>query len=222
MSRAFRRNPLDLLVAAGGVGVLALSAYIVHPNRAPGIEQSVFRVLNAIPDVVYWPVWVVMQLGNLLAAPAVAVAALVLRRWRLAAGALMVGVAKTFASRLVKDLVTRERPASVIDEVVRRGDASAAGEAFVSGHAVIAFGLAVLVHPYLPAGRRWIVWALAAAVAIGRVYVGAHLPLDVVGGGALGVAIGLALRFLLGAPVAAGTGAPATEADRPAAARIEQ
>lgn len=200
MNRAFRRRPLDLALAAAGAIVLVLCAYAVHPNKAPALEEDVFRVLNAIPDLFYWPVWVVMQLGNLLAAPAVALGALVLRRWRLAAGALLVGVIKIFASRLVKDLVTRERPASVIDDVVRRGDASAAGEAFVSGHAVIAFGLAVLVHPYLPPRRRWIVWALAVLVAVGRVYVGAHLPLDVVGGAALGAAIGLVLRVLLGSP----------------------
>ena len=200
MKPAFRRRPLDLALAALFAGVLVLSAYVVHPNRAPAIEESVFRVVNAIPDLAYWPVWVVMQLGNLLAAPAAALGAAAFRRWRLAGGALLVGVIKIFASRLVKDLVTRDRPASVIEDVVRRGDASAAGEAFVSGHAVIAFGLAVLVAPYLPRRFRWLVWATAFIVAVGRVYVGAHLPLDVVGGGALGAAIGLVLRFALGSP----------------------
>ncbi|HJR44628.1 MAG TPA: phosphatase PAP2 family protein [Actinomycetota bacterium] len=200
MTRPSRRDARDLIWAVLAVGLLVLCAVAIHPNRASTAEVSVFRVANAIPDLVYWPVWAVMQLGNLLAAPAVALGAAILRRWRLAGGVLLVGAAKTLLSRVVKDLVTRERPASVIDDVVRRGDASAAGEAFVSGHAVIAFGLAVLVDPYMPPGRRWIPWALATAVCIGRVYVGAHLPLDVVGGAALGLAIGLVLRFALGGP----------------------
>jgi undecaprenyl-diphosphatase len=86
----------------------------------------------------------------------------------------------------------------VIDDVVRRGDASAAGEAFVSGHAIIAFSLAVLLTPYLT--RRWRIaaWALAAGVCVGRVYVGAHLPLDVVGGAAIGCAVGAVLDLVLG------------------------
>ena len=46
---------------------------------------------------------------------------------------------------------------------------------------------------------------MAVAIAIGtallRVYTGAHLPLDVIGGAALGVAIGAALTLALGVPV---------------------
>jgi glycosyltransferase 2 family protein len=37
-------------------------------------------------------------------------------------------------------------------------------------------------------------------VSLGRVYVGAHLPLDVLGGAALGVATGALVHVLLGAP----------------------
>ena len=44
-------------------------------------------------------------------------------------------------------------------------------------------------------------WVLVAIVMIGRIYVGAHNPLDVVCGAALGVALGMAVNLLLGAPV---------------------
>ena len=198
MKTESRRDPRALGMAAGWLVVLVLSAVAVHPDRVSGAEEAVFRALNAIPDLAYWPVWVVMQLGNLLAIPAAALVVLISRRWRLAGALLLAGGAKTVLSRAVKDVVTRHRPASVIDDVVRRGDASATGEAFVSGHAVIAFSIAVLVHPYLPPGKRWIPWALATVVCVGRVYVGAHLPLDVVGGAALGTAVGMILRFLCG------------------------
>jgi membrane-associated phospholipid phosphatase len=39
-----------------------------------------------------------------------------------------------------------------------------------------------------------------AAVFLSRMYVGAHLPLDMVGGAALGVAVGALVRLLLGVP----------------------
>jgi undecaprenyl-diphosphatase len=45
-----------------------------------------------------------------------------------------------------------------------------------------------------------VAWALAAAVCIARVYVGAHLPLDVIGGAALGWAAGGLTHLILGAP----------------------
>jgi len=78
-----------------------------------------------------------------------------------------------------------------------------AGLSFPSGHAMIAFGIAVLVSPYLR--RRWQVLAFAVAVlnSVARVYLGGHAPLDVLGGGAAGVTLG-ALLLVVGAPVRGG------------------
>jgi undecaprenyl-diphosphatase len=70
----------------------------------------------------------------------------------------------------------------------------------VSGHAIIAFGIATLVHPYLHRPWRIAVWTLAALACIGRVYVGAHLPLDVVGGAAAGIALGFLIGLITGVP----------------------
>jgi membrane-associated phospholipid phosphatase len=41
---------------------------------------------------------------------------------------------------------------------------------------------------------------MAVFVCVARVYVGAHLPLDVVGGAALGLAAGTGVRLLFGRP----------------------
>jgi glycosyltransferase 2 family protein len=52
-------------------------------------------------------------------------------------------------------------------------------------------------------------------VFLTRMYVGAHLPLDMVGGAALGVAVGALVRLLLGVPVRSSgpAGDPAAAAD---------
>jgi membrane-associated phospholipid phosphatase len=171
------------------VGLLILTGLHVDGNYASGPERDVFRAFNELPSVFYWPAWLVMQLGNLLAVPAVAIIALVSRRYRLVVACVIVGAGKWYVSRLLKDVFLRERPASILSEVVLR-DAPASGQAFVSGHAVIAVGLAVVVHPYLGRTGRILVWVAATVVCIARVYVGAHLPLDVVGGAATGWAIG--------------------------------
>jgi glycosyltransferase 2 family protein len=60
--------------------------------------------------------------------------------------------------------------------------------------------IATLVAPYLGRRARWIAVAVAAVVCVSRLYVGVHLPLDVVGGAALGWAAGSLVHLMLGAP----------------------
>jgi membrane-associated phospholipid phosphatase len=61
---------------------------------------------------------------------------------------------------------------------------------YPSGHAAVAAALTVVVSAHLSV--RWVIAALALGgiVLFGRRYVGAHLPLDVIGGAALGAIVG--------------------------------
>ena len=70
-------------------------------------------------------------------------------------------------------------------------------------HAIISFGVATLLAPYLT--RRWqiVAYVVATLNSIARVYLGAHNPLDVVGGAAIGVAIASVLNLVAGVPVRA-------------------
>jgi membrane-associated phospholipid phosphatase len=48
---------------------------------------------------------------------------------------------------------------------------------------------------------RVVLWTVVALVLIGRVYVGAHFPLDVTGGAAVGLVLGSLVNLALGVPV---------------------
>ena len=99
-------------------------------------------------------------------------------------------------------MVSRERPGtSVGPDIHVRGDVSVIGESFVSGHAVLIAALAAIVTPYLRGRWRPVPAIVVALVMIGRVYVGAHLPLDVLCGAGLGLAVGSVLNLVVGVPV---------------------
>jgi undecaprenyl-diphosphatase len=176
------------LATVGGTTALA-RAREIHP-----VEHRVFRTVNDLPHGMLPPVFVLMQAGSY---PAVFVVAEGLRRWRRPEAAILTAVGGTAAwlgCKAVKRWVGRGRPSAHLDAVTTRGPAET-GLGFPSGHSAVAFTLATIVAPELPRPLRPVVVAWAATVAWSRIYVGAHLPLDVVGGAAIGLSIGTAARM---------------------------
>ncbi len=112
---------------------------------------------------------------------------------------LSVPIKLLLEQRVVKALVERQRPGTSVSDAILR-DASPTGLSFPSGHAVLAFALASLLAPYLGRVGRIVVYSLAVMTAVGRIYLGAHNPLDVVGGAGLGIAIAGALNLAFGVP----------------------
>jgi membrane-associated phospholipid phosphatase len=187
----------DLAWFGVGAAVLVVSALPVHAHSIAAAEASVFRLVNHLASVPFAVVWLPMQLGNFLIVPAAVVAALAFRRWRLAAGLAVAGVGVYLLAKQVKHFVLRGRPDTLLHDVTVRG-AHPVGLGYVSGHIAVVTALAVVAVPWLPRWGRWLVGAAVAAVFLARMYVGAHLPLDMVGGAALGLAIGAGVRLLLG------------------------
>ncbi len=187
-----------ILVALGSVGLL-LAAWPVHVAGVPGSEVAVFRVLNATTVLPFVLVWPVMQLGNVTVVPIATVLAAALRRWRLAVELLVAGTATYAAAKVVKGVWPRGRPDGLIADVVIRGEA-ALGRGFVSGHAATLTALATVAFPWLAPRGRAVLVVVVVLVCLARVHVGAHLPLDVVGGAALGLAVAGLVRLALGRP----------------------
>ena len=194
-----RRWSDALLVVIGG-GVLLISAIPVHADSISDTEKSIFRAVNDLPSVIYpVPAWLFMQLGNFLVVPITALVALVFRRYRMSATIAVAGMSTYVLAKVVKRFVERGRPSKFVPDLHIYG-AESHGLGFVSGHVAVITAIAVAVWPYLGRRGRIAVVALAGIVGLLRMYVGAHLPLDIVGGIGLGVACGGLARLLLGAP----------------------
>jgi undecaprenyl-diphosphatase len=167
-------------------------------------DANLFRLVNQLPGAVGRPLLVVMQLGALAAVLVAAAVALAARRPRLAGDLALSGSLAWALARLVKGLVGGARPVALLDGVVVRGFDTGLG--YPSGHVAVAAALATAAGPWLPRPARRAAWWVAWLVALGRVYAGAHLPLDVLGGAALGWAVAAAVHLALGAPGGLPTG----------------
>jgi undecaprenyl-diphosphatase len=199
-SVVYIRRRSDLVAVGAGAVVVAGCARIVADGTVGSVEESVFHAINGLPDWLQGPMWVFQFIGLLLIPLVIAAGAWAFSRRRLAIMLVLAVPAKLVFERLVvKQVVERERPGTTVVDAVLR-DASASGLSFPSGHAVIAFAIAGLLAPYL--SRRWTVavYTLAALNAFARIYLGAHNPLDVIAGAALGIAIAGAFNFAAGVP----------------------
>ncbi|HYU56859.1 MAG TPA: lysylphosphatidylglycerol synthase domain-containing protein, partial [Actinomycetota bacterium] len=64
----------------------------------------------------------------------------------------------------------------------------------------VAAAVATAASPFLTRRPRRLVWAAVALVSVARIYVGAHLPVDTVGGFAVGWVAGALVHLAFGAP----------------------
>lgn len=199
--RPCRRHALDWVHVAAGAVILVVSALPVDPMTVDDVEVGAFRAVNDAPDLPFALFWAPMQLGNILAVPAATLAALALRRVRLAMALALAGLLAWVVAKGVKAVVERGRPGSLLEETVLR-DGHAGGLGFVSGHATVATAMATVAWPYLGGRGRVVVAVLVVLVCLLRLYVGSHLPLDVIGGVGLGLVAGGVARLLVGRPAA--------------------
>ena len=190
-----------LLVAGTATLIVVVLGVVARCTAVTDVELDVFRWFNDWPDAMSRPLWVVMQLGSLWGG--LAIGALVmglLRGWRGALVGAVTAVAAWGLAVIAKAWVSRGRPADYLTDVRSRFEHLPTGNGYPSGHTAVAFAVAALVAGSLP--RRWtfVPYLLATIVGLGRLYFGAHLPLDVLGGAALGIAVGTLTRFLLVEP----------------------
>ena len=93
-------------LGVGGAVLLATAGAARHDRVGPA-EARAFQAVNGLPDALYPPAWVVMQLGAFGAVPAAAATAWLAGDGELAARLLVGGTGAWALSKLVKQVVRR-------------------------------------------------------------------------------------------------------------------
>jgi len=204
MMLALSARPLPIATAVVGAVIVLVSSAWARRDAIHPLERAVFRAVNGLPGWAYWALWIPMQCGNLVVGVLAGVAvALWLGDVAVAVASVVAAVCKLVAERVVRTRVVayaavRQRPGTSEPGAVLRGhDVPAAGVSFPSGHVILAAAVASVVASVAPAGWLWVPWVLVVLVMLGRVYVGAHNPLDVTAGLGAGMLIGGLLDVLL-------------------------
>ena len=105
-------------------------------------------------------------------------------------------LANTLSVEAFKNVFHRLRPCHNLDLInVHLVNEHCGGQwGFVSSHASNVFGLATMIFFFLSKKIKYIgigIFLWAALVSYSRIYLGVHYPLDIIGGGVLGVSVGL-------------------------------
>ena len=199
MARVVRSRKLGIALMVVGATVLVGSALLAERD-VYGWEVAIFQAVNGLPGSLRPLLWVLNQYGTAITIPVATVVALAFRRWVLAAALAMSGVTVYVLAKVIKGYVGRGRPSALVESVVEREPFSPESLGYPSGHAAVAWAITIIVLVFM--GRPWrrVAIVLAIVVPVVRMYVAAHLPLDLIGGAALGVFVASTVSLVLRVP----------------------
>ena len=188
------------LVAGLSVVVIAVSAWVAAQPGADRAQTGVVTWLNHPPQ----PLAAVLAGTNPLFRPlpltfvVLALAGWVLitaagarARWEvLRAGTVGVLLAELIAQPL-KRAAGQARPTASIAGLNTHGyPKDPFGHAYPSAHTSVAVGVVCALWPWMRTSQRVAGVTVAVLVALNRVYIGAHWPVDLLGGAAIGLLSG--------------------------------
>jgi len=186
-------RPSDTALAVAGFVLFETSRVVAARPTVHVVEERTFRIANDAADGLRVPVRTVMQAGTLAAAPVMGAILFVTGRRRVAARVFAAGTAAWALAKAAKPLAGRPRPALVMADV-RIRESIAGDLGWVSGHAAVSTAIGLTLAPSLPPAAGPVLACVVATTAFGRMFVGAHLPLDLVGGAGLGMVIAAVVR----------------------------
>jgi len=194
-----RWRPRYVLYILFGLFFLAYGWFYAKSGQISGVEESIFRTLNNVPQWVQVLFLLITIFGAIGVAWIISLVLLVRRRYAFAVQLWLAAMIAWWGAKLIKNFHVRLRPYDILQNV-HVADVRDAAFGYPSGHMAVATAMALIIGQRLgPTGRRWL-YVFVALIGISRVVVGMHSPLDIVGGFGVGLIAGSLINLFLGTP----------------------
>ena len=152
-------------------------------NHPPQPLAAVFGAVNPLLRPI--PLTIV---GVLLIIWVVLAARRASERWELVRAAMVTLVLAELMAQLAKYVASQPRPLAVVPGLDSHGyPIQPHGNAYPSAHTAVVVALVAGLWPWTRWPQRVVGVATATLVAFNRLYIGAHWPIDIVGGAAIGM-----------------------------------
>ncbi len=165
------------------------------------VERPIFDSINSLPNIFDGVMYAVTQFGGAGSVLLWMLAAYLLINKRAAFMVGGAGMLGWYSAKIFKALIGRGRPEALLETLNLYADKQIGGFGFPSGHATFAATCATVLYYQVDRSYRKYLLMIAFAVGISRIYLGAHFPLDIVGGWALGAFIGSLVCLIFGVSV---------------------
>ena len=193
------RSRTSWVLASTSLLVIATSYWLALQPEIAEAQTGFVMWINDPPQ----PLGAVLAVTNSLFRPVpLAVLALILigwifltargnSRWEILRAMVISVVLSELLAQILKQLADQARPTASIPGLDVHGyPKDPYGNAYPSAHTSVVVGLVTALWPWLTWPQRVVGVTVAALVALNRMYIGAHWPIDVVGGAAIGLLSG--------------------------------
>ncbi|MCB1006872.1 MAG: phosphatase PAP2 family protein, partial [Acidimicrobiales bacterium] len=175
--------------------VLLLVLALRQPTRSR-FGRDLFQLVNNLPDAVEGVFDLFYALGGVWVVAVVVLAALVVRRRRLARDLAVAGITAWLVSSVLAVLIDGDGVSEAVDAVVRTGS----GPSFPLVRTATVLSLVVVAAPYLNRPLRRLGYAVVFVVSLAGMYLAVASTEDVVGGLLIGWAAAKAVLLVFGSP----------------------
>jgi membrane-associated phospholipid phosphatase len=180
----------------GSIVLLFISSLLARRGRLVLGEEHLLELVYGLPESLRLFFLAITLLGSAWAFAVVLIVLLMKERFDVGLRVMIAGIATYVVVGAAKELIARPRPGELVVEMLQR-ELLVSGYGFPSAHTAIATVLALLLGVYLPQNRQYIVPLWIVLVAISRLYLGVHAPLDIVGGFCIGLLVATCVLIVL-------------------------